>query len=64
MSEHALKLQLSNAKRIVLLSKPNSWREQYWSNVVTQLEYVLYNKSPVLINTNKKITRGTPFWEQ
>ncbi len=57
MSEHALKLQLSNAKRIVLLSKPNSWREQYWSNVVTQLEYVLYNKFPALINTNKKITK-------
>jgi|TARA_Y100000310_G_scaffold319117_1_gene373996 hypothetical protein len=56
MTEHELKLQISNAKKIVLLSEPNSWREQYWSNVVTQLEYILDNSS-LLINTNRKITK-------
>lgn len=56
MTEHELKLQISNAKKIVLLSEPNSWREQYWSNVVTQLEYIL-NNSSLLINTNKKVTK-------
>ena len=56
MTEHELKLQISNAKKIVLLSEPNSWREQYWINVVTQLEYVLDNSSS-LINTNKKVTK-------
>jgi hypothetical protein len=56
MTEHELKLQISNAKRIVLLSERNSWREQYWVNVVTQLEYVL-NNSSLLINTNKKVSK-------
>jgi len=56
MTEHELKLQISNARKIVLLSEPNSWREHYWSNVVTQLEYVL-NNSSLLINTNKKVTK-------
>ena len=45
MTEHELKLQISNARKIVLLSEPNSWREQYWTNVVNQLEYVLNNSS-------------------
>ena len=56
MTEHELKLQISNARKIVLLSEPNSWRESYWTNVATQLEYVL-NNSSLLINTNKKITK-------
>jgi hypothetical protein len=56
MTEHKLKLQISNAKKIVLLSEPNSWREQYWINVVTQLEYIL-NNSSILININKNITK-------
>ena len=56
MTEHELKLQISNARKIVLLSEPNSWREQYWTNVATQLEYVL-NNSSFLINTNKKVTK-------
>ena len=56
MTEHELKLKISNAKKNVLLSEPNSWREQYWFNVVTQLEYVL-NNSSLLINTNKKVTK-------
>jgi len=56
MTEHELKLQISNAKKIVLLSEPESWREQYWSNVVTQLEYMLDNSS-ILININKKIIK-------
>ena len=56
MTEHELKLQISNAKKVVLLSEPNSWREGYWTNVVTQLEYVLDNSS-LLINTNRKVTK-------
>ena len=56
MTEHELKLQISNAKKIVLLSEPESWREQYWSNVVTQLEYMLDNSS-ILININRKLTK-------
>jgi hypothetical protein len=56
MIEHKLKLQISNAKQIVLLSEPNSWTEQYWSNVVIQLEYMLDNSS-ILININKKTTK-------
>jgi len=56
MTEHELKLQISNAKKIVLLSERDSWREHYWSNVVTQLEYML-NNSSLLINTNKKVTK-------
>jgi hypothetical protein len=56
MNIFELKLQISNARKIILLSEPNSWRENYWSNVVTQLEYVLNNSSP-LINTNKKVTK-------
>ena len=56
MSEHELKLQISNARKIVLLSEPNSWREGYWTNIVTQLEYMLENSS-ILININKKTTK-------
>ena len=56
MTEHELKLQISNAKKIVLLSEPNSWKDDYWSKVVAQLEYVL-NNSSILINTNKKVTK-------
>ena len=56
MIEHKLKLQISNAKKIVLLSEPNSWKEQYWSNIITQLEYMLDNSS-ILININKNITK-------
>ena len=56
MNIFELKLQISNAKKIVLLSEPESWREQYWTNVATQLEYVL-NNSSLVINTNKKVTK-------
>ena len=56
MTEHELKLQISNAKKIVLLSEPESWKEGYWTSVVTQLEYVL-NNSSLLININKKTTK-------
>ena len=56
MNIFELKLQISNAKKIVLLSEPNSWKEGYWTNVVTQLEYML-NNSSTLININKKVIK-------
>jgi hypothetical protein len=53
MNEHEIKLKISNANKILLLSKPNSWQERYWANVLMQLEYILENNYSSVNKTRK-----------
>ena len=53
MDSSLLFLRLSNARRAYMLSKPNSWAENFWRGVTENLELKLNQ-----INNNNKYSKG------